>query len=56
MQKRKKVSEIEETNEIKKIAKEIYQPEKEGKIPASPKSDPKVKTIQSSRISTEQAR
>jgi two-component system chemotaxis sensor kinase CheA len=50
----KEVSKIEETDEIKKTAKKIYQPEKEEKIPASPKSDTKVKTIQNSRISTEQ--
>jgi two-component system, chemotaxis family, sensor kinase CheA len=55
----KEVSKIEETDKIKtdkvkKAAKKIYRPEKEEKTPASPKSDPKIKTIQSSRISTEQ--
>ena len=49
-----KVSEIKETNQVKKVTKEIYLPEKEGKILAFAKSGSKVKTIQSSRISTEQ--
>lgn len=56
----KKVSETEEARQIKevsrikKVTKEIYQAEIEGKKPVSSKSDLKVKTIQSSRISTEQ--
>lgn len=50
----KEVSKLEEINKIKKAGKEIYRPEKEEKIPAYPKSSPKVKTIQSSRISTKQ--
>jgi len=50
----KEVSKIEETKKVKKIAKEIYRPEKEEKTPAYPKSSPKVKIIQNSRISTEQ--
>jgi two-component system chemotaxis sensor kinase CheA len=50
----KEVSKIEETNKVKKSATKIYRSETEGKTPASPKSDPKVKTIHSSRISTEQ--
>jgi two-component system chemotaxis sensor kinase CheA len=48
------VSRIEEINKVEKFSKEIYQPKTEGKISASPKSNPKVKTIHSSRISTEQ--
>lgn len=50
----KEVSKFEEINKVKKAGKEIYRPEKEEKIPAYPKSSPKVKTIQSSRISTKQ--
>lgn len=50
----KEVSKIKENSKVKKTAKEIYRPEKEEKTPAYPKSSPKVKTIQSSRISTEQ--
>ncbi len=50
----KEFSKIEETNKVKKTAKEIYRPEKEEEILTFPKSGPKVKTIQSSRISTEQ--
>ena len=49
----RKVSEIEETSTDKRISKGIYQAETEGKTPSSPKSDLKIKTIQSSRISTE---
>jgi len=37
-----------------KTIKEIYQPEKEEKTPAYPKSSPKVKIVQNPRISTEQ--
>jgi len=51
---KKETSRIEEINKVKKFSKEIYQSETEGKISAFPKSDPKVKTIHSSRISTEQ--
>jgi len=50
----KEVSKIEEINKVKKSAKKIYRPETEGKTPDSPKSDPKVKTIHGSRVSTEQ--
>ena len=49
----RKVSEIEETSTDKRISKGIYQAETEGKTPSAPKSDLKIKTIQSSRISTE---
>ncbi len=50
----KGVPRIEEISKVKKSSKEIHRPETGGKILASPKSDPKVKTIHSSRISTEQ--
>ncbi len=49
----RKVSEIEEVSTDKKVSKGIYQTEKEGQISAHSKSDLKIKTIQSSRISTE---
>ncbi|WP_292376733.1 chemotaxis protein CheA [Methanosarcina sp. UBA411] len=46
--------EDKEINRINKATKEVYRPEKEEKTLVPPKPVPKVKTIQSSRISNEQ--